>query len=53
MAITVGSTNFIHDVWIGDINEDVILGLDFMTLHRCQLHLEHSSICVGRECVSL
>ena len=53
MTITVGNTKFIHDVWIGDITEDVILGLDFMTLHRCQLDLEHSSICVGGEYVSL
>ena len=53
MAITVGSTKFIHDIWIGDITEEVILGFGFMTLHRCQLDLEHSSICVGGECVSL
>ena len=53
MKITMGNTKFIHDVWIGDITEDVTLGLDFMTLHPCQLDLEHSSICVGGEYVSL
>ena len=52
MTITVSNTKFIY-VWIGDVTEDVILGLDFMTLHRCQLDLEHSSICVGGEYVSL
>ena len=53
MVITVGTRKFIHDVWIGDITDDVILGLDFLTLHHCQLDLEHSSICVDGEYVSV
>ena len=49
MAITVGSTKCIHDVWIGDISENVILGLTT----SLSTGLEYSSICVGGECVSL
>lgn len=53
MKITIGDRDFIHDVWIGDISEDVILGLDFMKAHRCQVDLEHSSMCVNGECIDL
>ena len=53
MTITIANRQFVHDVWIGDISEDVILGLDFMKLHRCQVDLEYSTFCVNGEYVNL
>ena len=53
MIITVGNQTFVHDVWIGDITEDTILGLDFMKLHCCQVDLQHLSFCISDENVDL
>jgi hypothetical protein len=53
MTITIANRQSIHDVWISNISEDIILGLDFMKLHRCQVNSEYSSFCVNGEYVSL
>lgn len=47
MEITIGHQTFMHDVWVGDIAEDAILGLDFMKRYSCQLYLERGVICIN------
>ena len=37
MHITLGECALEHPMWVADVNDDAILGLDFMREHKCTL----------------
>ena len=37
LCIKMGSQEAVHPVWVGDIQDECILGLDFLELHGCMV----------------
>lgn len=44
VEIQIDNTRFIHDVLIADIQNDVILGIDFLTKHKCDVLLSKNCL---------
>lgn len=42
--IQIDNHKFVHDVLIADIQNDVILGIDFLTKHKCDVHLSKNCL---------
>ena len=42
LHVRIGSLEAVHPMWIADIEDECILGLDFLELHGCRLDLRDS-----------
>jgi len=42
LHVRIGSQEAVHPMWIADIEDECILGLDFLELHSCRLDLRDS-----------
>ena len=47
--IRIGSTEIVHPTWIADIQDECILGLDFLEPHECLVNLRNGTLQVGEE----
>ena len=47
LPIKIGGSAILHDVWVADVSDDVILGLDFLRENKCQLLWEDECLTVG------
>ena len=51
--IRIGSTEIVHPTWIADIQDECILGLDFLEPHECLVNLRNGTLQVGEEEIPL
>ena len=49
LAFQVGSFKVVHDVWIADIGNECILGLDFLISKNCVVDVQGSCLRIGPE----
>ena len=49
LVITLGSQKLLHDVLFADVKNDGILGMDFLTKHRCDLFLSKTHLLLNGE----
>lgn len=47
LTLTVGGVNVQHSVWIANVQDSCILGLDFLRDHGCQLDLSKATLSFG------
>ena len=53
LALQIGTVKMIHDVWIADIENECILGLDFLISNDCVVDVQESCLRIGSEEVRL
>ena len=53
LKITVGNSLTEHDVWLADIVEEGIIGLDYLMANNCQVHLARKVLHIGNDEVRL
>ena len=49
VEITLGNQKLLHDVLFADINNDGILGMDFLTKHQCDMILSKNHLLLNGE----
>ena len=49
ITIKIGDHKTVHDIWIAEITDPCILGLDFLVANDCQIDMASDYIKVGRE----
>ena len=49
LAPQLGNFKAVHDVWIADIENECILGLDFLILNDCIVDVQESCLRIGPE----
>jgi hypothetical protein len=49
LAFQVGNLKVVHDVWIADIENECILGLDFLISNDCVVDVQESCLRIGPE----
>ena len=42
-----------HEMWIADITDECILGLDFLEKHDCHVHLKEGVLIIGGQEIPL
>ena len=47
LMVKVGSTEVLQQIWIGDIHDQCILGLDFLSPQGCLVNLKDNSLWMG------
>ena len=53
LHVRIGSQEAVHPMWIADIQDECILGLDFLELHGCMVDLRDSVLHISGEEVPL
>ena len=53
LKIEIGCQTFPHEIWVADIQDECILGLDFLALHECLVNLREDVLYIGDEEVPL
>ena len=53
LHLEIGTMKLPHELWIADIHDECILGLDFLQRHDCQVNLKGGSLIIGEEEVPL
>ena len=53
LSIQLGSQKLQQQMWVADILDDCLLGLDFLVPHHCQLDLAEDVLYLGAEEISL
>ena len=53
LHVRIGSQEAVHPMWIADIQDECILGLDFLELHGCMVDLGDSVLHISGEEVPL
>ena len=53
IEITLGSQKVLHDVLFADVKNDGILGMDFLTKHRCDMFLSKNHLILNGEKIAL
>ena len=53
LDITIGSKTFHQKVWVADVVDECLLGLDFLVSHECQVDLKDGILYIGGEEVPL
>ena len=43
----------LHELWVADIHDECIPGLDFLQLHECLVNLKDGSLTLGEEEIAL
>ncbi|CAB3976838.1 Hypothetical predicted protein [Paramuricea clavata] len=49
LAFQVGNLKVVHDVWIADVENECILGLDFLISNDCVVDVQESCLRIGPE----
>ena len=49
LVLKIGSLNMPHQMWVADIQDKCILGLDFLERHDCLVNIKDSSLRVGQQ----
>ena len=49
LALQLGNFKTVHDVWIADIENECILGLDFLISNDCIVDVQESCLRIGPE----
>ena len=49
LQLGIGSLVLPQELWVADIHDECILGLDFLQTHSCQVNLKDGSLIVGEE----
>ena len=53
LQLGIGSLVVPQELWVADIHDECILGLDFLQAHGCQVNLKEGSLIIGEEEVPL
>lgn len=53
VQLIVGTFQTKQEMWVAEIADECILGLDFLQLHNCQVNLKEGVLHIGNEEVSL
>ena len=53
LQVGIGSFEVLHKMWVADITEECILGLDFLTEHACKVNLQDNVMTLGEEEIPL
>ena len=53
LQLTVGTYQTSHEMWVAEIADECILGLDFLQCHDCQVNLKEGVLHIGNEEVPL
>ena len=53
LHLRIGSTEILHPTWIADIQDECILGLDFLEPHECLVNLKNGTLQIGEEEIPL
>ena len=53
LRVALGNCETKHDVWVADINEEGIIGLDYLMVNNCQVDLGGKLLYVGSDEVPL
>ena len=53
LKIRIGSTDREHECWVADIENECIIGLDFLTMYDCIVNVAGASLRIGSEEVQL
>ena len=53
LQLGIGSLVVPQELWVADIHDECILGLDFLQAHSCQVNLKEGSLIIGEEEVPL
>ena len=48
LQLGIGSLVLPQELWVADIHDECILGLDFLQTHSCQVNLKDGSLIVGK-----
>ena len=49
IAIQIGDHQAVHDIWVAEITDPCILGLDFLVANYCHLDMAGAFLSIGRE----
>ena len=49
VQLGIGSLVLPQELWVADIHDECIYGLDFLQTHSCQVNLKDGSLIVGEE----
>ena len=49
IAIQIGDHQAVHDIWVAEITDPCILGLDFLVANDCQIDMAGAFLSIGRE----
>jgi len=47
LQLGIGSLTVPQELWVADIHDECILGLDFLRTHNCQVNLKDGSLIIG------
>ena len=53
LQLGIGSLTVPQELWVADIHDECILGLDFLQTHNCQVNLKDGSLIIGEEEIPL
>jgi len=53
LQLGIGSPTVPQELWVADIHDECILGLDFLQTHNCQVNLKDGSLIIGEEEIPL
>ena len=53
LSISMGGLTIPHKMWVAEITDECILGLDFLGKHGCQVDLKENVLTIGSEEVPL
>ena len=53
LQLGIGSLVLPQELWVADIHDECILGLDFLQAHSCQVNLKDGSLVIGEEEIPL
>ena len=53
LQLGIGSLVLPQELWVADIHDEWILGLDFLQAHSCQVNLKDGSLVIGEEEIPL
>jgi len=53
LQLGIGSLTVPQELWVADIRDECILGLDFLQTHNCQVNLKDGSLIIGEEEIPL
>ena len=49
LTICIGGLTLPHQMWVAEITDECILGLDFLGKHGCQVNLRENVVAIGNE----
>ena len=53
LELGIGTMKLSQDMWVADISDECILGLDFLEPNRCQVNLKDGALIIGEEEIPL